>query len=171
MSVSPSGVAESYIFNASPIIALGRLRQLDWLRHLGPRLVIPAAILRELEAGDARDGVATLIKQTLLLRVLDDIAVPPPVAEWKLDAGEEQVIAQALVEEGAVVVLDDLAARRCARALGLRMVGTVGLIAVLVRRGVIPRATPVLHGLRDKGFRISTALIDQVGRELGETES
>lgn len=161
-------MAEAYIFNASPIIALGRLRRLDWLRHFGPRLMVPAAILRELEAGDARDGVATLVKQTSWLSVVDDVAVPRQVGEWKLDAGETQVMAQALAQEEAIVVLDDLAARRCARALELRMMGTAGLVAILTRRGVIPRAAPVLHALQEKGFRISTELIDQVLRELGE---
>ena len=48
------------------------------------------------------------------------------------------------------------------------MMGTVGLIAILTRRGVIPRATPVLLMLREKGFRISTDLIDEVVRELGD---
>jgi predicted nucleic acid-binding protein len=43
-----------------------------------------------------------------------------PVSEWQLDSGEAQVIAQALAQKDPIIVLDDLAARRCARAWSSR---------------------------------------------------
>jgi predicted nucleic acid-binding protein len=66
------------------------------------------------------------------------------------------------------VILDDLAGRRCAQALGLRVIGTLGLIARAKRVGVVAEAAPVITAVREAGLYLSEALARAVLKELGE---
>jgi predicted nucleic acid-binding protein len=116
-------VADRWVSNASPLIVLARSGYLDLLRALPAPVLVPAAVLSELEAGDARDGAASGVRALECVAGVDDIVVPDTIASWRLDAGESQVLAHAAANSGAGVLLDDRAARRCARTLGLPVLG------------------------------------------------
>lgn len=78
------------------------------------------------------------------------------------------MLSQALTSPDAGVVLDDLAARRCARVIGLRFTGTIGVVALAKRNGLLAAAAPVLNALIEAGLYVSPALIQGVLAELGE---
>jgi predicted nucleic acid-binding protein len=67
-----------------------------------------------------------------------------------------------------VAVLDDLAGRRCAEALGIPVTGTVGLVLGARKRGMIPAARPVLEELRDNGMYLSSAVLERALALVGE---
>jgi predicted nucleic acid-binding protein len=94
-------------------------------------------------------------------------SVPDEVTEWDLGRGESAVIATCLHLDGARPVLDDLAARKCARAFGLRVIGTVGLVIAAHRLGHIDDVRKALLDLRAAGMWISDAVIDQALRLAG----
>lgn len=73
-----------------------------------------------------------------------------------------------LERPGVEVVLDDLAARRCARSLGLPMIGTMGVVILCRHRGVIKAARPVLETLREAGLRLKPELMDKALAKVGE---
>ena len=56
-------------------------------------------------------------------------------------------------------VVDDGAAPRFARALGVPLNGTLGIIIRARRAGIIPAAAPVLHDLQAHGFRLHDDVI------------
>ena len=62
----------------------------------------------------------------------------------------------------------DLAARRVARTLDLKVIGTIGLVAWAKSTGLIRLAAPVLDELCRAGMRVSTPLIDEVLDLVGE---
>ena len=97
-----------------------------------------------------------------------DLEIPERIRIWDLGAGESQVLARGLVETRSEVVLDDLAARRCAQGLGLLMVGTLGVILLSRQRGLIDAARPLLEELRDFGFRLSSTLMNEALGKVGE---
>ena len=55
-----------------------------------------------------------------------------------------------------LVVMDDGRARRIGRLLGLRMTGSIGVLARSVREGIICRLSPLLDQLESLGFTLST---------------
>ncbi|MDJ1180214.1 DUF3368 domain-containing protein [Roseofilum sp. BLCC_M91] len=59
---------------------------------------------------------------------------------------------------GTEVILDDLAARRCADTLGIPTRGTLGLVLIAKQRGHISRARPILEQLRQSGMYLSDRL-------------
>lgn len=89
---------------------------------------------------------------------------------WGLGPGETEVISLALDAPGSEVLLDDLAARRCAAAAGVACRGTVGVVLAAKRRGLIPAAGPVLDELRGAGLFLGSGLIREALALVGETE-
>jgi predicted nucleic acid-binding protein len=100
--------------------------------------------------------------------VTDIAAIPPLVAGWGLGAGESAVLALALSVPGAVAILDDLAGRRCAAALGVPVRGTLGMVLAAKQRRWIPLARPVLEDLIRGGMYLSRGVLDEALSRVGE---
>lgn len=67
--------------------------------------------------------------------------------------------------------MDERLGRETARHFGLRCVGLIGILVAAKQRGDIETLQPVLDDLREKaGFRISSALCDQVLKDVGESQ-
>jgi predicted nucleic acid-binding protein len=141
------------------LIFLARIERLDLLASLAKLLVVPEAVIREIQAGSNRDGAADRVHDLVsILRVEDQ---PDRIRLWDLGAGESQVLAHGLGRPGSEVVLDDLAARRCARSLDLPMIGTLGVVLLCRHRGVISAARPIIQALCNAGLRLKPALVDE----------
>lgn len=69
---------------------------------------------------------------------------------------------------GTEAIVDDLAARRGAAALGIPVRGTLGLVLTAKKRGVIPVARPVLETLRQSGMYLSDRVLNQALALIGE---
>ena len=78
------------------------------------------------------------------------------------------MIAIALRNKGAVVVLDDLQARRCAASMGLRILGTLGILLRAKRAGINPAARPLMIELVDSGMYLDAELMVQALAEVDE---
>ena len=87
-------------------------------------------------------------------------AIPDSLSRFRLDRGESAVIALALLpsEQETEVVLDDLAARRCAGALGLKVCGSLSFLLIAKAEGRIPLVRPLIEELRRGGMRLSADL-------------
>ena len=79
------------------------------------------------------------------------------------------MLALGLQKAGTRVLLDDGAARRCAVALGIPLIGTLGVIVRAKKRGRIASAAELFHALREVGFRVDEATGRAVLRQIGES--
>lgn len=147
------------ICNTSPLQYLRQLGVLDIIRalvgRLVVRLVVPPAVVEELAEGGAR-GVPLPD-----LSALDWISVRTPISHCgaplvtDLGAGETQVLMLAIETPDAVVVLDDALARQLAEALGVRLIGTLGLLLEAKRAGPLPVVGPLLDRLQALRFHLA----------------
>jgi predicted nucleic acid-binding protein len=75
------------------------------------------------------------------------VQAPVSAQVWQvvstLGAGEREALALALATPNALLLLDDGRARRFGQLLGLRMTGTVGVLARATREGLVPRLAPL----------------------------
>jgi len=156
------------VVNASPLILLSRTDRLDLLASLAKTLIVPEAVIREIHAGADHDDTADRIKDLSSVLRVDDQPVPDQIRSWDLGAGESQVLIHGLARPGSEVVLDDLAARRCAHSLGLPMIGTLGIVVLCRHRGLISAARPVIEALCDAGLRLKPRLVDEALAKVGE---
>ena len=69
---------------------------------------------------------------------------------------------------GAVAVLDDLAARRCASALGLKIVGTLGLVLMAKTAGLFPSVRGPLDAIVAAGLFIAPQHLTDIQKQAGE---
>jgi len=88
--------------------------------------------------------------------------------EWSLGTGESSVLAYAASHPGTEAVIDDLAGRKCAACLNIPVRGTLGIILIAKKRGLIPFARPVLETLLRSGMYLSRSVLDQALRQVGE---
>jgi predicted nucleic acid-binding protein len=160
-------VGKSLVVNASPLILLARIRRLDLLTSIADSVVFPQRVLEELEVGSAYDDAAQVVKDSPL-RQVPDVEVPDRIQRWDLGPGENQVLAYSLSREEYEAVIDDRAARRCSRSLGIPYTGTLGIVITGRHRGLIPKARPIVEALQGQGIRLSPALIEAALAEVGE---
>lgn len=154
--------------NASPLILLGKTDNLHLLAGLADSAVVPQAVADEIGAKADGTSILEALARHSQYGVVKDEAVSPEVLAWDLGAGETQVIANAQRHGADRVVLDDLEARRCAKAMGLKVLGTLGIIARAKRMSQLDLAAPVIGRLRETGLYVSEELVEQILREVGE---
>jgi len=160
-------VTERWVLNASPLTVLARVGQEHLLRELAGDVVVPRAVVEEIEAGPVDDRARQAIAEGHFA-IVDAVPVPEILA-WDLGDGETAVLSYALEEPGWTVILDDAAARKCARSFGLRLKGTLAVIILAKQRGLIPSAADVLRSLLRTGFHLDERIIrEALSRTVGE---
>ena len=132
------------------------------------RIMVPDAVLQEIAVGDGGHETMARIKEDPCFSVVAHVPISPVVAAWDLGAGETQVLSQALQHPEIIAVLDDKAARECARSLGFKVLGTLGILLIAKQRGWIPAARPVVEQLLVQGMFLSPGLIAAALAEVGE---
>ena len=160
-------MTERWVLNASPLIVLARVGQEHLFHTLADEVVVPRAVAVEIEAGPVDDPARQVIASGYFAIV--DAAPVPEILAWDLGAGETAVLSYALREPGWTVILDDAAARKCARSFGLQLKGTLAVVILARQHGVIPSATDVLRSLLNVGFRLDeNAIREALSRTVGE---
>lgn len=67
-----------------------------------------------------------------------------------------------------LVILDDNAAKKTVRYLGLTVTGTLGVLLKAKRQGVIDEIGPLLSEMRQNGFYVSAIVENMVLEHAGE---
>ena len=67
-----------------------------------------------------------------------------------IDDSEAEAIALAQAQK-CRIILDDRQARRVGQDMGLRVIGTVGILILAKQRGILSTVKPVLQNLDDTG--------------------
>lgn len=145
------------VSNTSPLNYLVLIDLQDILPVLFGRVLIPAAVRRELEAHTAPEPIRRWMAAGatwLETWPVSDVSV----ALEPLGAGEREAIRLAEVTETAVVLLDEKKARRIARDRGLVVSGTLGVLDIAARRGLLDLPA-ALDRLERTTFRASPRLL------------
>lgn len=153
-------ISGTVISNASPLIALEQIGQLYLLEQLFGSIVIPPAVVREVSASVTMPGWIT--EQTV------SQAVGPRILRASLGSGESEAISLALEVQARLLILDDRPARRFAQALGLPILGTLGVLLAAKQRNLLPAIRPSLDALLQYDFRVAPALYDHILLDAGE---
>jgi len=159
---------ERVVVNASPLITLFNSGQAELLPKLFSDVLVPDAVWQEVAEGGHEDPAARLIQTASWIQRLPPAPPDPLVMAWDAGPGETAVISHARSAPDMRAVVDDDYARRCARVLGVRTLGTCGVLVLAKRRGVIPIVRPGLEALRGAGLWLSDSLVRTLLDEAGE---
>ncbi len=140
------------ISNTSCLIVLDNIDMLYILKELYGKISITEEV-----AGEFGKELPEWIK---VKRVSDRKSLK--ILSSIVDTGEASTIALSAEKTDAVIILDDLKARRLAKSLDLKFTGTIGLVVKAKNIGIINDVVDVLNKLKKAGFRISSAIEEYV---------
>jgi predicted nucleic acid-binding protein len=158
-------MAERKVVNTGPLIALARMDALDLPGQLPYEFICPSEVREELDEG-ANFGYQTIAPSWLTVIPLS--GSPSAVSVAALDKGEAAVIRLALEQGLSRVSIDEVKGRRIATALGLGVVGSLGLIARAKTLGIIPAMRPLVEKAMKEGVHYHSDLVERVLSAVGE---
>ena len=141
--------------DTSPLLYLFRIGKLPLLRRHYERVLVPEAVVAELESGRAQGVEVPDVSDYPWIEIRETELRPVSAAVAALGDGEREVILLALDHHADWVILDDLAARRQAEECGLQVIGTVGLLASAKQKDMIASVGPFLSALENAGMWLS----------------
>ncbi len=154
------------VSNASPLIALSSVDRLDLLQLLFDTVIIPASVQDEVVNTASKIDV----ELPSFIRV-EQIAAELPVRFLKLNlhAGESEAISLALERGIQGIILDDKEAREIAAELGLKVIGTLGLLILAKRKSFLSEVRPVMSQIIERvNFRIAPSVLNRALSLIGE---
>lgn len=144
------------VADASCLIALSKIDQLQVLKELFGRIFIPLSVFHEVVTkGAGRPGAKDVSDADWIetCEVKDQLAVN--ALKLTLGAGEAEAIVLASENSATYIILDGWQARQMALGLSLPVIGTVAVLTKAVEKGILPDLESVLEQLHQVGFRFS----------------
>ena len=163
----PTDTSVTLVVNSGPLISLARIGRLDLLPEIFGQIVVPRAVFEEVTKDPALPGAQAIAEAGWLRVVQVSHYGSIERISSSLGAGEREVLALAQ-ELGATAAIDERRGRKVAEELGIPQTGTVAILLVAKRGGLIPAVTPLLDELRSKGVRLSPRLYEDARRLAGE---
>jgi predicted nucleic acid-binding protein len=154
-------VTAAVVADASPLIALQQIGQLQLLRALFTEIVVPPAVAREIQPSVA--PVPWIVERA------STQSIAPLVLRASLGPGESEALGLALEIRARYLLVDERAARRTAEALGLHVVGTLGILLAAKRKGLVTEVRPLVDDLIRHGFWVAPRLVKRVLSAAGES--
>ena len=87
---------------------------LELLKLEAQEIVVPKSVAEEILRRGSNDITVRVMENETWLKVVEDLPAPDAVRAWDLGEGETGVLAWGYANPGTTVIIDDLAARRCA---------------------------------------------------------
>lgn len=146
------------IADTSCFILLDNINELELLHKLYPRIITTQIVANEF---------GKPLPQWV------EVATPheahlKKVSSFPIDEGEITAIALAMNYLSAVLIIDDLKARKIAGKLGLPVKGTIGIIVEARLRKQIPSIKPLIEKINATNFRLSKKVFQAALKEAGE---
>jgi hypothetical protein len=158
------------VSNASPLISLARVGQLDLLQKLFGRVHLAAEVHYEVVVQGAGRPAAAQINAAAW------IDIHPPVSESELaefrrlhplGKGELASLLLAKAIRADLVLLDERAARLLAQHWGLSVMGVVGILETGYRRRLVPDLGETYRRLLNVGVYIEQRILNRSLNALG----
>jgi len=157
------------VVNATPIIALSRIRNLELLHKLYGKVFIAKEVFGEtVEYAKGKPDVDAIENSSFIevTEIKNTLSVEMLLTE--LDRGESETIVLAREINADLVIMDEKLGRAIAASKGLKVTGTIGVLTEAKYRKLIPAVREYLDLLRNKGVWINSELYSQVIKQLKE---
>jgi predicted nucleic acid-binding protein len=151
------------VSDTTTLIAFLGLGRMSVLKELFGKLAIPKAVYEELH----QKTVPALEEWAEVIEIKDRRSYRS--YRKVLGAGESEALCLCAQIGADAILLDDRRARLVARRLSLKPMGTLGVLLVVKRRGLIAAVRPEIERLEQEvRFRIAPGLREEVLRTAGE---
>lgn len=166
------------VSNSTPLIYLAKVNKLELMRELFQQVFIPDSIYHEVvtRGKELRIPDAAIVEKAVNSWILMEKVKEDTYKEYaflttnpRLGLGEKEALLLCKQLEADYFLADDKEARRIAKMLNIKPVGTCGIIIAAYKRGIVDRKTAIdtINELIKAGLRISTLLYKKILHELG----
>ena len=154
------------VADTSPLNYLVRIHGQDLLFILYERVLVPTAVIKELD--DSRTPVIVRAWLSHLPEWIDvrEVLSPPDAALMELGPGEREAIQLAHDEHADLLLIDERIGVSAARRRGLAVTGTLGVLIQAARYGSVD-IEAALRDLQTTDFRCTEELYQQA-RDLAK---
>ena len=150
------------IADTSPLNYLVLIGEVEILRRLYRRVVIPEAVLRELRHPETPSAVSEWIARRPAWLEVERITVPPdPNLRWLGEGEREAIILAEQRGPDALLLMDEGQGCREAQRRHLRITGTLGVLNDAASRGWVDLPS-AFERLRQTTFRASPSLLQSL---------
>jgi predicted nucleic acid-binding protein len=152
------------VANASPLIHLSAIQRLEVLRALFVEVFIPCEVYNEVVMrGAGRPGSQEVASANWIhVRPVENEVAVRVLQVSVLGKGEAECIVLAQETNADWIILDDRLARLQAEAMGLKVVGTVGVLLMASEKGFVENFEQTLGDLVASGFRLSPREVERI---------
>jgi len=167
----------TFVFDATPLIYLGKADRLDVLENLRRETLVPNPVYEEVVHRGLRKGYvdAKRVNQFVRDGALQQRSVEKPTRferltkETKLSAADTAVLSLADEVDGTAI-MDESYGREIADTEGVKTRGTAYFLLLLAKRGDIDagEARGIIDVMVDSGWHCSTDLYADILRKLEE---
>jgi len=122
------------VSNSTPLIQLAKLGAVEILEELYGEIIIPGKVYEEVVVEGKKLGrddaysIDSFVGEWIKVVEVASKEIVAHAEMYKLHEGEFQVIVLALKRKAGIVLIDESRARGVAKKMGLRPVGTVGIL-------------------------------------------
>jgi predicted nucleic acid-binding protein len=158
--------------NSSPIIWLSHTEHFDLLREVFGTILITPEVWAETvdraagypNATNVMVATAAQWLQVITPTDLEKIAV----LRAQLHAGEAETLVMAGEQRVDAVLVDDLQAHHFASAMGLKIIGTAGVLLLAHAKGIAVDVKATLDHMRRIGFRLREQVYQDILKRLAQ---
>ena len=147
------------IADTTPLNHLILIDQANILDALYGRVIVPSAVLSELQAQATPTKVKEWISNRPGWLEVNQTAFPADPSLAHLDPGERDAIMLAQKLKADLLLMDDLGGRQEALRRNLRITGTITVLYIAAGRGLLEDFPAILKQLLQTGFRASPEMI------------
>jgi len=148
------------VSDTGPLCYLGLIGHLDLLPALYGSVIIPPTVATELSSSRSPSSVRAIILNPPAWLTVQAISVSDASLNH-LGMGEQEAIALAESIGADLLLCDDQEARAIAKARGLGMTGTLGVLVDAADQNLVD-LSDAIDRLRSTNFRVSAAIIKRI---------
>jgi hypothetical protein len=152
--------------NTTPIIALSSIQQLDLLPQLFDCVHVTNEVIEECEVGGTI--IVPNLRQLVWIKPVQSTPIEYSSILLELDKGEKHPLDMACKDRANWVLIDEKIGRNVAEYLGLRVIGTLGILLKARQQNLIKSFVGSVHAMQAQGIFYHPSLINRLAREIGE---
>lgn len=155
------------VSDTSPITNLIQIGNLDLLRQLYQRIIIPPAVYSELAFLDNQKTLLIEADWIEPIEITDQRLLPELLG--RVDRGEAEAIIIALELNADLILMDEQTGRGVAEEYGLKLTGVLGVLVQAKQKGLISEVKFFMEKLKNEAsFRIHPNLFEKILALVGE---
>ena len=152
------------VSNTSPLIILKKSCAIFILERLFDSVLVPHSVQDELFKKERK--YFSRVKFLRVEGVKDEHLVK--ALALTVDRGEAEAIALS-IEKNLMLLIDDLKGRKVAERMGVKYIGTLGLLKIAKNKGIIDEIRPHILKLLESGYYLDRKLIEKFLAHVGES--